>query len=70
MELYQLRTFAAVAELGHLTRAAEQLHISQPAVSAQVRALEEELGVVLFERSSSGMQLTPAGRQLLQERAP
>ncbi len=67
MELYQLRTFAAVAELGHLTRAAEQLHISQPAVSAQVRALEEELGVVLFERSSSGMQLTPAGRQLLQE---
>ena len=67
MELYQLRTFAAVAELGHLTRAAEQLHISQPAVSAQVRALEDELGVLLFERSSSGMQLTPAGRQLLAE---
>ena len=67
MELYQLRSFAAVAELGHLTRAAEKLHISQPAVSAQIKALEDELGVALFERVSSGMVLTSAGRRLLPE---
>ena len=65
MELYQLRSFAAVAELGQLTRAAEKLHISQPAVSAQIKALEDELGVALFERTSSGMVLTSAGRKLL-----
>ncbi len=67
MELYQLRSFAAVAEAGHLTRAAEQLHVSQPAVSAQIKALEDELGVALFERVSSGMVLTAAGRRLLPE---
>ena len=67
MELYQLRSFAAVAELGHLTRAAEKLHISQPALSAQIKALEDELGVALFERVSSGMVLTSAGRKLLPE---
>ena len=65
MELYQLRTFAAVAELGHLTRAAERLHVSQPAVSAQIRALEDELGTPLFERGPSGMALTAAGSKLL-----
>jgi DNA-binding transcriptional LysR family regulator len=65
MELYQLRSFAAVAELGHLTRAAEKLHVSQPAVSAQIKALEDELGVALFSRVSSGMVLTSAGRKLL-----
>lgn len=67
MELYQLRSFAAVAELGHLTRAAERLHVSQPALSAQIKALEDELSVVLFERGAGGMTLTPAGRQLLPE---
>ncbi|MFO1312118.1 MAG: LysR family transcriptional regulator [Burkholderiales bacterium] len=65
MELYQLRSFVAIAELGHLTRAAERLHVSQPAVSAQIKALEDELGVTLFERVSSGMVLTAAGRKLL-----
>jgi DNA-binding transcriptional LysR family regulator len=65
MELYQLRSFAAVAEAGHLTRAAERLHVSQPALSAQIRALEEALGVTLFERGSAGMTLTAAGRQIL-----
>src|SRR5436190_8266136 len=67
MELYQLRGFAAVAELGQLTRAAERLHISQPALSAQIKALEDELNVALFERSAGGMALTAAGRQLLPE---
>jgi DNA-binding transcriptional LysR family regulator len=67
MELYQLRSFAAVAELGHLTRAAEKLHISQPALSAQIKALEDEFGVALFERTPTGMVLTPAGQTLLPE---
>jgi len=65
MELYQLRSFVAVAEAGHLTRAAEKLHVSQPAVSAQIKALEDELQIGLFERTSSGMVLTPAGERLL-----
>lgn len=64
MELTHLRTFVAVAEEGHLTRAAEKLYISQPAVSVQIKALEEELGVVLFNRTAKGMQLTEHGRQL------
>ena len=67
MELYQLRGFAAVAESGHLTRAAERLHLSQPALSAQIKALEDELGVHLFERGPSGMALTAAGKRLLPE---
>ena len=65
MELYQLRSFAAVAEHGHLTRAAERLHVSQPAVSAQIRALEEELGVPRVERGATGLTLTPEGSKLL-----
>jgi DNA-binding transcriptional LysR family regulator len=65
MELYQLRSFVAVAEAGHLTRAAEKLHLSQPAVSAQIKALEDELELVLFERTPSGMTLTFAGQRLL-----
>jgi len=67
MELYQLRSFAAVAESGHLTRAADKLHISQPALSGQIKALEDELGVALFERNPTGMTLTPAGQRLLPE---
>ena len=63
MELYQLRGFIAVAELAHLTRAAEKLPISQPALSAQIMALEDELGVQLFERAPAGMMLTAAGKQ-------
>jgi DNA-binding transcriptional LysR family regulator len=65
MEFNQLRAFAAVAETGQLTRAAERLHLSQPALSAQIKALEEELGVRLFERTPNGMQPTRAGRELL-----
>jgi DNA-binding transcriptional LysR family regulator len=69
MELYQLRSFVAVAEAGHLTRAAEKLHVSQPAVSAQIKALEDELEVALFARTSSGMVLTPAGQRILADAA-
>ena len=65
MEIYQLRTFLAVAQQRHLTQAAEQLHLSQPAVTAQIKALEEELGISLFDRVSSGVQLTDAGKRLL-----
>jgi len=65
MELYQLRTFVTVAEEGHLTRAAGRLHISQPSVSAHVKALEEELGVTLFTRTPRGMEPTDHGRRLM-----
>ena len=67
MELYQLRSFVAIAEVGQLTRAAEKLHISQPALSAQLKALEDELELTLFERTSNGMELTAAGKQMLEE---
>lgn len=65
MELYQLRGFVAIAETGQLTRAAEKLHLSQPALSAQLKALEEELDFLLFERTANGMALTAAGKRLL-----
>ncbi|HEY1084804.1 MAG TPA: LysR family transcriptional regulator [Prosthecobacter sp.] len=64
MELYQLRTFLTVAEEGNVTRAADKLFTSQPAVTAQIRALEGELGVRLFDRSPRGMRLTHAGEAL------
>ena len=66
MDLNQLRTFIAVADGGHVTRAAERLHLSQPAVSAQIKALEEGLAQRLFHRTSAGMELTQAGRGLLE----
>ncbi len=64
MELYQLRSFVTVAREGHLTRAANRLNVSQPAVSAHIKALEEEVGLPLFLRTPTGMQLTAGGRQL------
>jgi DNA-binding transcriptional LysR family regulator len=64
MDLNQLRTFVAVAQEGHLTRAAERLHISQPAASAHVRSLESYFDVKLFERTNRGLELTAAGRAL------
>jgi DNA-binding transcriptional LysR family regulator len=67
MELYQLKTFVAVAQEQSLTRAAERVFTSPPAVSAQIKSLEEELGVKLFGRTPRGMVLTEAGSQLLDE---
>ncbi|MGE3310542.1 MAG: LysR family transcriptional regulator, partial [Limisphaerales bacterium] len=67
MDLQQLRTFVAIAEERNLTRASERLFVSQPAISAQLKSLEEELGVVLFHRVPKGMQLTPSGESLLQD---
>ena len=64
MELYQLKTFVTVAEEGHLTRASERLHTSQPAVSAHIKSLEEEMGVSLFIRTPKGMVLTREGEVL------
>jgi DNA-binding transcriptional LysR family regulator len=64
MELYQLKTFAMVAHEGNLTRASKRLHTSQPAVSAHIKALEDELGVSLFIRTPKGMVLTADGVRL------
>ncbi len=64
MELYQLRTFVTVADTGNLTQAAERLFTSQPAVSAHIKALEEELEVKLFDRTPKGMRLTESGTSL------
>ncbi len=67
MELYQLRSFVTVAREGSIARAAERLSSSAPAVSAHIKALEDELSVRLFERSPAGMTLTRAGEDLWDE---
>ncbi len=65
VNLRHLRTFVAIAEAGGVGRALGRLHLSQPAVSRQVAALEEELGLQLFERAGRGVRLTAHGEELL-----
>ena len=67
MELRHLRYFVAVAEEENVSRAALKLHVSQPALSRQVRDLEDELGFLLLERSAKSVRLTQAGRAFLGE---
>ncbi|OLL72309.1 LysR family transcriptional regulator YnfL [Pseudonocardia sp. Ae168_Ps1] len=69
VELRQLRMFLTVASELHFSRAAARMHVSQPALSQQVRTLEKALGTPLFDRTSRATELTPAGRVLL-EAAP
>src|SRR6185312_4062686 len=66
MNLHHLSIFFAVAETGSLTASARKLHISQPALSRELKMFEERLGVSLFERHSRGMRLTQAGEVLNQ----
>lgn len=66
MELWQLRTFSAVAKNLHFTRAAEELNLSQPAVSHQIKSLEDEIGEQLFLRDREGILLTNAGKTMFQ----
>jgi LysR family nitrogen assimilation transcriptional regulator len=65
MDIVQLKTLIHVAELGSLSKAADRLHIAQPALSRQIRQLEKELGAYLFERHGRGMQITEVGRDVL-----
>jgi DNA-binding transcriptional LysR family regulator len=65
MELHQIRAFVTVARVGNLTKAAEVLCVTQPAVTGQIKGLEASLGVALFDRSGGRMALTRAGEQLL-----
>ena len=65
MDVPQLRTILHVAELGSLSKAADRLRIAQPALSRQVRLLEEELGIRLFDRHGRGMVVTDAGKEVL-----
>jgi DNA-binding transcriptional LysR family regulator len=67
MSLDQLRTVVAIAEEGALTAAARRLHISQPPLTRRLQALEDELGVPLFERQPRGMTPTAAGLALVIE---
>lgn len=70
LDLRKLRYFVAVADRLHFGRAADELHIAQPVLSRQIRALERDLGASLFTRDRHGVELTDAGRQLLADAGP
>src|SRR6202035_1258115 len=70
LDLRKLRYFVAVADTLHFGRAADELHIAQPVLSRQIRALEHDLGTPLLTRDSHGVALTDAGRQLLTDAGP
>jgi len=70
LDLRKLRYFVAVADKLHFGRAADELHIAQPVLSRQIRALEHDLGASLLTRDSHGVMLTDAGRQLLTDAGP
>ena len=65
MDILHLKTFACVAREGSITRAAERLFLSQPAVSAHIKGMEDELGLALFDRTARGMRLTSHGQRIL-----
>jgi len=65
VSLLQLESFVVIAETGHVGRAAQRLHVSQPPLTRRLRALEDELGVALFARTPRGMTLRPEGERLL-----
>lgn len=65
MTLTELRYIVALAQARHFGRAAEQCHVSQPTLSVGVKKLEEDLGVLIFERSKSAVRITPVGEALL-----
>ncbi len=65
VSLSQIRYFVAVAEEGNVGRAAQRLRVAQPPLSRQIRALEDDIGAQLFERTPRGMTLLPSGRVFL-----
>ena len=69
MKLSSLRNFLVITSCGSFTRAAEQLLISQPTLSRQIKELEQELGVSLYERNKEGLQLSEAGEIVMEEAA-
>src|SRR6476469_3445081 len=65
LELRHLRSLSAIADSRRLVDAAERVHVTQSALSHQVRALEQHYGITLFQRTNTGLRFTPAGQRLL-----